>query len=287
MIKKKGIFRWLMWGIGFGFLYSTAFLLWSLEFFEGWISFHRGVSLRLWVGSILSLLFIYPLQLLEKVLPEINSFVMWYIYAFICGFIIGTGIFFIKNKISSRKPLSEKIKRKFTVKKKIITTVTVVVISVFIGMSIKLIFIVEECGNRVTCLGNLEAMGLALRGFAQENGGRFPDNLSELYPKYTSSLESFICPSHQLRVTETDIAQNFEICYQYVPGLTTEHDANCLVVIEKKENHLTKPFFLNCTKPVRGVLFVSGYYRLLPAEEWLEVYRKHQNLIKDLSFIKE
>ena len=285
-----------MWGAGFGFLYGVMVLISALMFVSGWNLFGEKtpppsqiIVIISRIGRILLALLIYPLQLfqlLEKVLPGINSPGVAYVYAFICGFIIGTGIFFIKNKIS-RKPLSPKAEKRFTTKKKIITAVTIIAISMFMGTTIKVFFIVQECENRMTCIGNLKVMGMALRMFAQDNRERFPDGLSELYPRYAGSLKTFICPSHRPGVTKTDIEQNFEVCYQYVAGLTTEHDANCLVVIEKKENHLTKPFFLNCTKPVRGVVFVSSCYRFLYEEEWREAYRKHQKLIKNLSFSEE
>ena len=91
-----------MWGAGFGFLYGVMVLISALMFVSGWNLFGEKtpppsqiIVIISRIGLILLALLIYPLQLfqlLEKVLPGINSPGVAYVYAFICGFIIGTGI---------------------------------------------------------------------------------------------------------------------------------------------------------------------------------------------------
>lgn len=124
------------------------------------------------------------------------------------------------------------------------------------------------------CSSNLKIIGLALHLFAQDNNGEFPERLGELYPKYITSLSTFICSATTSQPTESDIKENFNLCYEYVPGLNINSPYECIIVFDKAASHKVG------AKEGRFVLFVRGNLKWIPEKEWQEVYRKHQELIE-------
>jgi prepilin-type processing-associated H-X9-DG protein len=51
--------------------------------------------------------------------------------------------------------------------------------------------------NRVRCASNLRQIGQALEMYANDNGGRYPDDLGALLLTQDLTAEVFICPSSQ------------------------------------------------------------------------------------------
>ncbi len=53
----------------------------------------------------------------------------------------------------------------------------------------------SETANRVKCASNMKQIGIALKMFADEHQGRYPDQLSELIATEDLTPSVFICPS--------------------------------------------------------------------------------------------
>jgi len=119
-------------------------------------------------------------------------------------------------------------------------------------------------------MSNLKQIGLGLLMFAEDHQRKFPDNLSEIYPKYISTLTTFICPSTKISEKEV-IRKNFNVCYDYVSGITEEYPEDCILVYDKEENHKGEG---------RNVCFVSGSVKWIPREEWAKIYQQHQSSIE-------
>lgn len=50
-------------------------------------------------------------------------------------------------------------------------------------------------GARMTrCVHNLKYVSIALKSYAKEHEGRYPDSLSALYPEYIVELDMLVCP---------------------------------------------------------------------------------------------
>ena len=145
-----------------------------------------------------------------------------------------------------------------------------IIIAIIVGLSFLLVPKQLDKGDfssrRARCLSNLKQISLAFHMYTIDYNGSFPENLSQLYPQYISDLEIFICPDRIPLVTEEDISKNFNICYEYVPGMTEEYDSNCVIVYDREENHEGEG---------RNVLYVSGHIRWISKEAWISTWQTH------------
>jgi hypothetical protein len=140
-----------------------------------------------------------------------------------------------------------------------------------IGFYLSAVYRAKECARMAVCVSNLKQLGLACSLYADNFGGSFPTNLSTLYPDYVNSLDIFICPSCKPKVTETDVLNNFTICYEYVSGLTKKNDPECLLIYDREGNHR-----IGHHKGDRNILFVGGYVRgSIKKRDWPYIWQKH------------
>lgn len=112
-------------------------------------------------------------------------------------------------------------------------------------------------------------MGMKL--YANEHGGRFPDRLSELWPKYIPDLDCVICPEIQVVcMRERGISHRFPpnpdpdtiekmSRYAYVPGYKMTDAADAVIAYEKADNQLGKG---------RSLLYLDGHGAWEPPENW-------------------
>ncbi len=134
-----------------------------------------------------------------------------------------------------------------------------VVISIIL---ILVTFVVPQIGGarakarKVKCLNNLRVIGSALLMYADDNGGAFPGDLSDLYPDYIDDPSVFDCPSTQA----TPVVSGGNVSsadYVYCPGLSDESSAGTAVVADADGNH----------DGGRGVLFATGSVRFIATDE--------------------
>ena len=86
----------------------------------------------------------------------------------------------------------------------------------------------RERALRVSCMSNQKQIALACQLFALDSGGRFPTQLSELFPKYLASQRPLHCPSSR--------EPEGKITYVYVSGLTGK-DSDKILLYDLPENH--------------------------------------------------
>ncbi|MGA2497267.1 MAG: hypothetical protein ABSH20_05975 [Tepidisphaeraceae bacterium] len=100
--------------------------------------------------------------------------------------------------------------------------------------------------NRVKCASNLRQIGQAIRLYANDNGGRFPDSLPVLVTSTDLNPEVFVCPSSN---AEKAVGANMQeileqltkpehMSYVYVgKGMTTSTPVDTVVAYELPQNH--------------------------------------------------
>ena len=98
------------------------------------------------------------------------------------------------------------------------------------------------------CRENLAVMWKALSAYAADNGGRFPSDLAELFPKYANDYRVLISPQERSRVTEEEVKRNLQTCYCYVPGWVQGMDDGQPLLFERTGNR----------PGMRTVLYVGG-----------------------------
>ena len=151
-----------------------------------------------------------------------------------------------------------------------------IVVAVLAVMLLPPLIRARECARRANCASNLRQLGLVMHMYAQDYRENFPGNLSQLYPGYVSELSLFVCPSRG-GITEDNIRNNFNICYQYISGMTEEYDDNCLLAFDRKGNHKRQD---DHNRAGRNILFLYGAVNWIPEENWEPTWQKHLSCLK-------
>ena len=84
------------------------------------------------------------------------------------------------------------------------------------------------------CMSNLRQIGLGCHMYAMDHGGRLPDDLVQLYPRY-ASLQCFFCPGHYngrppKRIETLDEAS---VSYKLIHGVALSDDPDTIFACEK------------------------------------------------------
>ena len=127
--------------------------------------------------------------------------------------------------------------------------------------------------RRTVCVHHLKFVAMALKMYAEEHEGRYPDSLSALYPNYLRELEVLICPVVQgkhrgqggtpqppFTSDKPTSAEIDALCsYAYVPGLSPSGDKDTVIAYEKQDNH---------SGMGRSLLYLDGRGAWEPPENW-------------------
>ena len=166
---------------------------------------------------------------------------------------------------------------------------TVIEILVVIGVIALLISVVlpgmcrsREGANRVKCASNMKQIGLAAMMWAQDHGGRFPDDLDTIVTRYDLPAAVFNCPSSPDSPAQgataglmmEDLHKPGHLSYVYVgKGLTTASPVDAVVMYELPRNHnggdmgVTSGFGDKPMSDGMNVLFVDGHVEWIAPEE--------------------
>lgn len=95
----------------------------------------------------------------------------------------------------------------------------------------------REQARRNLCADNLRRIVIALHEYAGGHYMEFPDDLSDLYPKYIGDVNLFICPSD---IDSGDIAQDgsdidFTTSYLYARGYDEKDSLDAILVCDKND----------------------------------------------------
>jgi len=141
----------------------------------------------------------------------------------------------------------------------------------------------QESGRRCSCMSNVRFLGLAATQYAEEHGGRYPNDLVVLLQEgYLPALYSFICPSSGKRprdelwdrdpktITSEELAE-FN-CYVLVPGARPTWPGN-LIIIHEKDNHWGAG---------RNCWFNDGHVKWLTEDEFQRRMREQEAKLREL-----
>lgn len=158
-----------------------------------------------------------------------------------------------------------------TVNKKILPAILCLFI-LFIAFTVfRSLYRAKECARMAVCISNLKQFSSACSQYANDFERVFPPDLSYLYPNYANSLDIFICPSRKPDVTESDVLNDFAICYEYISGLTKQDGPECVLLCDRKGNH-----HIGHNRGDRNVAFVGGHVQRIKKEDWPSVWQKHE-----------
>ncbi len=125
--------------------------------------------------------------------------------------------------------------------------------------------------RQTLCVHNLKMISTGLNVYAKEHNGRFPDRLSELWPKHLPGLECLVCPGTQsVCMREHGVPHPFPpspdadqidllSSYAYVPGHTISDPPDTVIVYEKTDNHFGRG---------RSLLYLDGHGAWEPPKNW-------------------
>ena len=143
----------------------------------------------------------------------------------------------------------------------------IIVLALLAAMLLPSLSNAREEARKHVCMENLKTVGSAILAYAQDYKENFPGDLSELYPEYVTSRMTFICPGKL--VNEKEISKNFNICYEYIQGMTKEHDS-CLIVFDMEGNH----------RNGRNACFTNGETKWIPGDIWPAAWQEHNEKLE-------
>ncbi len=146
--------------------------------------------------------------------------------------------------------------------------VVVAVVSAIVLSLAPLIRSTREQARRNLCADNLRGIVIALHEYAGKNDMEFPDDLSDLYPKYIQDVNLFICPSD---IDSGDIAQDgsdidFTTSYLYARGYDEKDSLDAILVCDKNDifgkdtNHRGEG---------GNVAYLSGEVKWVTTRDWV------------------
>jgi len=93
----------------------------------------------------------------------------------------------------------------------------------------------HRSSQAANCINNIKRLGLAMHIYAQDYDGKFPENLFQLYPKYTSKVDTFFCPStpNTQPLKEIKRPEDANISYLVIPSLTERDDKDIVLNRDK------------------------------------------------------
>ncbi|MFA5393555.1 MAG: hypothetical protein WC081_05975 [Candidatus Ratteibacteria bacterium] len=116
-------------------------------------------------------------------------------------------------------------------------------------------------------MSNLKQLGLAMLMYANDNGGKFPDNLVLLQSKgYIGSLELLVCPGYKTALSTKPRGTVARTSYIYVKGLSQVDGPQSLVMYDASAG--------NHGGQGRNVLFLDGHLEYVPEGRFQALLKK-------------
>ena len=115
--------------------------------------------------------------------------------------------------------------------------IVIAIVGVIVLMFSPLIHSTREEGRRHKCAQNLRKITIGLHSYALEHSGRFPADLSDLFPKFVDDAKVFICPSD---ADASDIAEDGSdldtaSSYIYSRGYSVRDSLDAILVCDKND----------------------------------------------------
>ena len=122
-----------------------------------------------------------------------------------------------------------------------------------------------EEARRISCYSNIKGIGFAIRMYAQEYHGQFPDKngaegLEMLRAGgYLENGKMYTCPSTDTSANDGDKLTEKTVSYVYVGGLNESSPPNAVLMYDKPCNHLK----------YGNVLYADGHVQGFAGAKWM------------------
>jgi hypothetical protein len=94
----------------------------------------------------------------------------------------------------------------------------------------------RERARRTACVSNLKHIGLSIRMYADDHGGAFPDDLSDISPYLAHQAKLFACPSLPLHIGPMADVEAWGD-YIYIKGFMSDSPPDSAIVLCRPGNH--------------------------------------------------
>jgi hypothetical protein len=128
-----------------------------------------------------------------------------------------------------------------------------------------------RASNQTLCVHNLKMLASALKIYAQDHGGKYPDRISELVPQYITNVSFLVCPEQGHTYQKTHEAPypltlqtppeqiDALSSYRLLPGRSVRDAVDMVAAYEVGDNHFGKG---------RSVLYMDGHGAWEPPDKW-------------------
>lgn len=126
----------------------------------------------------------------------------------------------------------------------------------------------REQARRLECAGNLRHIAIALYEYASDNDGKFPLNLSDLYPEYINDVKYFSCPSDvdASEISPRGVDIDTTTSYAYASGWSVKDPLVTVLVCDK--NYILEKD-TNHGADGGNVLYLGGEVRWVDTLNWV------------------
>lgn len=107
---------------------------------------------------------------------------------------------------------------------------------------------IKKATSEYECTAHLHQIGSACNAYAAEHDGRYPERLSELYPRYLPDLNVFVCPKTGDKIASADEI-DAKTSYEYRGAGLREWGPGDVLACDKPGNH----------RSGKNVLYADGH----------------------------
>lgn len=111
----------------------------------------------------------------------------------------------------------------------------------------------RDVSNLRACTENVKQLRTGLSAYLMDHG-KYPGELSELYPKYIGKIDTFVCPAKKRTIKNAESIDSYSGYVLLMPNIKPSKDCDQPLICDRRGNHLNKFNKLWCG----NVLYCDG-----------------------------